>query len=152
MLLLMMIESMGEKMEKPQLSSIAPRGTIRRFTAAGGSNTLLFWIFWEVLRISPALDLFSETGVWTVAWIMSCTISHFTHRYFTFDKRKDVRNTMLGAYTVYAIGGVLSTISYNAIYSMVDWEIRIIFILNVLIWGLFTWVSLRWFVFGYTDD
>ena len=143
---------MGEKMEKPQLSSIAPRGTIRRFTAAGGINTLLFWIFWEVLRISPALDIFSETGVWAVAWIMSCTIAHFTHRYFTFDKRKDVRNTMLGAYTVYAIGGVLSTISYNAIYSMVDWEIRIIFILNVLIWGLFTWVSMRWFVFGYTDD
>ena len=59
---------------------------------------------------------------------------------------------MLGAYTVYAIGGVLSTVSYNTIYSMVDWEIRIVFVLNMLIWGLFTWASMRWFVFGYTDD
>ena len=70
------------------VSQLAPRGTIRRFASAGAINTLLFWIFWEVLRLSPALELLSETGVWAAAWVISCTISHFTHRYFTFDGKR----------------------------------------------------------------
>ena len=138
-------------MDKQQFSAIAPRGTIRRFGAAGAVNTILFWIFWEILRISPALGLLSETGVWAVAWVISCTIAHFTHRFFTFDGRKDVKTTMLGAFAVYAIGGALSTISYELLVSNLDLQIRIIFAINVLIWGLFTWASMRWFVFGYED-
>ena len=90
-------------MDKEQFSQLAPRGTIRRFASAGAINTLLFWIFWEVLRLSPALELLSETGIWATAWVMSCTIAHFTHRYFTFDGRKDVKTTMLGAFGVYAV-------------------------------------------------
>ncbi len=138
-------------MDKEQFSAIAPRGTIRRFATAGAVNTLLFWIFWEILRISPALEILSETGIWAVAWVISCTIAHFTHRYFTFDGRKDVKTTMLGAFTVYAIGGALSTISYELLVSNLDLQIRIIFVINMLIWGLFTWASMRWFVFGYDD-
>ena len=130
---------------------MAPRGTIRRFATAGAVNTLFFWILWEILRFSPALELFSETGVWAISWIISCTIAHFTHRYFTFDGRKDVRATILGAFTVYAIGGALSTISYELLVSNLDFQIRIIFVINTLIWGLFTWASMRWFVFGYDD-
>ena len=57
-------------MDKEQFSQLAPRGTIRRFASAGAINTLLFWIFWEVLRLSPALELLSETGVWAAAWVM----------------------------------------------------------------------------------
>ena len=138
-------------MEKNQLSDLAPRGTIRRFASAGAINTILFWIFWEVLRLSPALNLFSETGVWATAWIMSCTIAHFTHRYFTFDGRKDIKATMIGAFAVYAIGGVLSTLSYDFLVSNFDLQIRILFIFNMLIWGLFTWASMRWFVFEYEE-
>ena len=138
-------------MDKEQFSAIAPRGTIRRFATAGAVNTLFFWILWEILRFSPALQLFSETGVWAISWIISCTIAHFTHRYFTFDGRKDVRATILGAFTVYAIGGALSTISYELLVSNLDFHIRIIFVINTLIWGLFTWASMRWFVFGYDD-
>ena len=138
-------------MDKEQFSAIAPRGTIRRFATAGAVNTLLFWIFWEILRISPALEILSETGIWAVAWVISCTIAHFTHRYFTFDGRKDVKTTILGAFTVYAIGGALSTISYELLVSNLDLQIRIIFVINMLIWGLFTWASMRWFVFGYDD-
>ena len=70
----------GGVVDKTQLSTIAPRGTIRRFASAGAINTLLFWLFWEILRISPALAYISETGAWAVAWVMSCTIAHFTHR------------------------------------------------------------------------
>ena len=138
-------------MDKEQLSAMAPRGTIRRFATAGAVNTLFFWILWEILRFSPALELFSETGVWAISWIISCTIAHFTHRYFTFDGRKDVRATILGAFTVYAIGGALSTISYELLVSNLDFHIRIIFVINTLIWGLFTWACMRWFVFGYDD-
>lgn len=138
-------------MDKEQFSAMAPRGTIRRFATAGAVNTLFFWILWEILRFSPALELFSETGVWAISWIISCTIAHFTHRYFTFDGRKDVRATILGAFTVYAIGGALSTISYELLVSNLDFHIRIIFVINTLIWGLFTWASMRWFVFGYDD-
>ena len=141
----------GGCVEKTQLSAIAPRGTIRRFASAGAINTLLFWLFWELLRLSPVLELVSETGVWAFAWVMSCTIAHFTHRYFTFDGRKDVKSTMIGAFIVYAVGGVLSTISYNLLVANLSLPIRVIFIINMLISGLFTWASMRWFVFEYND-
>ena len=138
-------------MDNQTFSAIAPRGTIRRFASAGALNTLLFWIFWEVLRISPTLELLSETGVWAVAWIVSCSIAHFTHRYFTFDGRKDLKVTMMGAFAVYAVGGGLSTLTYDMLVSNLQTHIRTIFITNMLIWGIFTWASMRWFVFGYDD-
>ena len=138
-------------MDRTQLSTIAPRGTIRRFASAGAINTLLFWLFWEILRLSPALAYISETGAWAVAWVMSCTIAHFTHRYFTFDGRKDVKATMIGALAVYAIGGVLSTLSYDILVANLTLQIRIIFIINMLVSGLFTWASMRWLVFEYKD-
>ena len=138
-------------MDRTQLSTIAPRGTIRRFASAGAINTLLFWLFWEILRLSPALAYISETGAWAVAWVMSCTIAHFTHRYFTFDGRKDVKATMIGALAVYAIGGVLSTLSYDILVANLTLQIRIIFIINMLVSGLFTWASMRWLVFEYKE-
>ena len=141
----------GGVVDKTQLATIAPRGTIRRFASAGAINTLLFWLFWEILRLSPALAYISETGAWAVAWVMSCTIAHFTHRYFTFDGRKDVKATMIGALAVYAIGGVLSTLSYDILVANLTLQIRIIFIINMLISGLFTWASMRWLVFEYKD-
>tara|TARA_B100000941_G_scaffold159313_1_gene113287 strand:- start:264 stop:701 length:438 start_codon:yes stop_codon:yes gene_type:complete len=141
----------GGLVDKTQLSAIAPRGTIRRFASAGAINTLLFWLFWELLRLSPALTYISETGAWAVAWVMSCTIAHFTHRYLTFDGRKDIKATMIGAFAVYAIGGVLSTLSYDILVANLTLPIRIIFIINMLISGLFTWASMRWFVFEYQD-
>ena len=60
----------GGVVDKTQLATIAPRGTIRRFASAGAINTLLFWLFWEILRLSPALAYISETGAWAVAWVM----------------------------------------------------------------------------------
>ena len=139
-------------MKEPDFSVLAPRGTIRRFGAAGGFNTLLFWIFWELLRFSPVLTILSETAVWAFSWVLSCTIAHFVHRYFTFDGRKDVRSTMFGALVVYSIGGVLSTMSYDYLYSNIDTQIRLIFVINILIWGLFTWAAMRWLVFDYSPD
>ena len=136
-------------MDKILVSQLAPEAQLGA-SHSRTINTLLFWIFWEVLRLSPA-SLLSETGVWATAWVMSCTIAHFTHRYFTFDGRKDVKTTMLGAFGVYAVGGVLSTLSYEYLVSNLDLFIRIIFVTNMLIWGLFTLATMRWFVFEYDD-
>lgn len=141
----------GGLVDKTQLFAIAPRGTIRRFASAGAINTLLFWLFWELLRLSPALTYISETGAWAAAWVMSCTIAHFTHRYFTFDGRKDVKATMIGALAVYAVGGILSTVFYDILVANLTLPIRITFIINMLVWGLFTWACMRWFVFEYQD-
>ena len=58
---------------------------------------------------------------------------------------------MIGALAVYAIGGVLSTLSYDILVANLTLEIRIIFIINMLVSGLFTWASMRWFVFEYKD-
>ena len=58
---------------------------------------------------------------------------------------------MLGAFAVYAVGGILSTLSYEYLVSNLDLFIRMIFVINMLIWGLFTWASMRWFVFEYDD-
>lgn len=139
-------------MTKKDLADVLPRGTLQRFATAGGVNSLIFWILWELLRISPLLEYITETGAWAVSWIISCTIAHFVHRIFTFDGRRDIKKTMLGAFTVYSFGGVLSTLTYNLIYNGTSLDIRLIFGMNLLIWGFFTWASMRWLVFGYSND
>ena len=58
---------------------------------------------------------------------------------------------MIGALAVYAIGGVLSTLSYDILVANLTLQIRIIFIINMLVSGLFTWASMRWLVFEYKE-
>jgi hypothetical protein len=44
-----------------------------------------------------------------------------------------------------------STLSFDAMLDLLSaFPIRLLFLLNIGIWGLFTWASMRWFVFGYT--
>ena len=45
-----------------------------------------------------------------------------------------------------------STLSYDALISMTSAPIRLIFLVNMLCWGLFTWATMRWFVFGYASE
>ncbi len=71
---------------------------------------------------------------------------------FTFDGRKNVKNTILGALSVYAFGMAGSTLSYDALITLFDAPIRLLFLINMLGWGLFTWATMRWFVFGYTSE
>ena len=59
---------------------------------------------------------------------------------------------MLGALSVYAFGMAGSTLSYDALLSMSDAPIRLLFLINMLGWGVFTWATMRWFVFGYTSE
>lgn len=133
------------------MSEVLPRGTLQRFGIAGGFNTFLFWIIWELLRVSPLYDATGETALWSLSWLASSVVAHFVHRTFTFDGRRNVRTTVLGAVSVYAVGMMGSTLSFDAMLDLLTaFPIRLLFLLNIGIWGLFTWASMRWFVFGYT--
>ncbi|MBT5594831.1 MAG: hypothetical protein HOJ60_04770 [Euryarchaeota archaeon] len=134
------------------VAEVLPRGTLQRFGIAGGFNTFLFWIIWELLRSTILLDLLNETAIWSISWAMSSLSAHYVHRFFTFDGRKNVKNTIMGALSVYAFGMAGSTLSYDALLSMTSAPIRLVFLVNMLGWGLFTWSTMRWFVFGYTTE
>ena len=133
------------------MSEVLPRGTLQRFGIAGGFNTFIFWIIWETLRLSPLCDVAGETVLWSLSWLASSVVAHFVHRRFTFDGRRNVRTTVLGAISVYAVGMMGSTLSFDVMLDLLTtFPIRLLFLLNIGIWGLFTWASMRWFVFGYT--
>lgn len=133
------------------MSEVLPRGTLQRFGIAGGFNTFIFWIIWEILRLSPLYDASGETVLWSLSWLASSIVAHFVHRKFTFDGRRNVRTTVLGAISVYAVGMMGSTLSFDVMLDLLStFPIRLLFLLNIGIWGLFTWASMRWFVFGYT--
>jgi len=134
------------------MSEVLPRGgTLQRFGIAGGFNTFIFWIIWETLRLSPLYDAAGETVLWSLSWLASSVVAHFVHRRFTFDGRRNVRTTVLGAISVYAVGMMGSTLSFDVMLDLLTtFPIRLLFLLNIGIWGLFTWASMRWFVFGYT--
>ena len=133
------------------MSEVIPRGTLQRFGIAGGFNTFIFWIIWETLRLSPLYDAAGETVLWSLSWLASSVVAHFVHRRFTFDGRRNVRTTVLGAISVYAVGMMGSTLSFDVMLDLLTtFPIRLLFLLNIGIWGLFTWASMRWFVFGYT--
>ena len=133
------------------MSGVLPRGTLQRFGIAGGFNTFIFWIIWEILRLSPLYDASGETVLWSLSWLASSIVAHFVHRKFTFDGRRNVRTTVLGAISVYAVGMMGSTLSFDVMLDLLStFPIRLLFLLNIGIWGLFTWASMRWFVFGYT--
>lgn len=133
------------------MSEVLPRGTLQRFGIAGGFNTFIFWIIWETLRLSPLYDSTGETALWSLSWLASSIVAHYVHRMFTFDGRRNVRTTVLGAISVYAVGMMGSTLSFDVMLDLLTaFPIRLLFLLNIGIWGLFTWASMRWFVFGYT--
>jgi hypothetical protein len=82
----------------------------------------------------------------------SSIIAHFVHRVFTFDGRRNLRTTVLGAVSVYAVGMMGSTLTFDTMLTMFDHlPIRLLFFINIAVWGLFTWASMRWLVFGYTN-
>ena len=138
-------------MSKPSMSEVLPRGTLQRFGTGGGFNKFIFWIIWETLRLSPLYDVAGETVLWSLSWLASSVVAHFVHRRFTFDGRRNVRTTVLGAISVYAVGIMGSTLSFDVMLDLLTtFPIRLLFLLNIGIWGLFTWASMRWFVFGYT--
>jgi putative flippase GtrA len=138
-------------MSKPSIAEVLPRGTLQRFGIAGGFNTFFFWVIWELLRISPLYAESNETLFWSISWVCSSFVAHFVHRVFTFDGRRNIKKTALGALSVYAVGMMGSTLTFDGMLVLLDEvPIRLLFLANIAVWGLFTWASMRWFVFGYT--
>ena len=126
-------------MSKPKMDDVLPRGTLQRFGIAGGFNTFIFWIIWELLRISPIYELLNETLLWSLSWFASSIIAHFVHRAFTFDGRRNVRTTVLGAISVYAVGMMGSTLTFDIMLDLLSHlPIRLLFLVNIGIWGVFT--------------
>ena len=93
----------------------------------------------------------SDTIAWAAGWFFSSLSAHFVHRHFTFDGRKDVHQTTVGALSVYAFGLVGSTLTFDSLTILSDLPIRLIFFINVCCRGIFTWGMMKWMVFGYTD-
>ena len=121
-------------MSKPSMSEVLPRGTLQRFGIAGGFNTFIFWIIWETLRLSPLYDAAGETVLWSLSWLASSVVAHFVHRRFTFDGRRNVRTTVLGAISVYAVGMMGSTLSFDVMLDLLTtFPIRLLFLLLSLI-------------------
>ena len=133
------------------MSEVLPEAPSSALALRAGFNTFIFWIIWETLRLSPLYDAAGETVLWSLSWLASSVVAHFVHRRFTFDGRRNVRTTVLGAISVYAVGMMGSTLSFDVMLDLLTtFPIRLLFLLNIGIWGLFTWASMRWFVFGYT--
>ena len=71
-----------------RLDELVPRGSLLRFSIAGGFNSAIFFFCWLTL-----LAVFSKTDVrllWGLCWGSTGVFAHFVHRSFTFDDRKPV--------------------------------------------------------------
>ena len=105
----------------------------------------------EIGRKIESIEFLGTALLWSISWVGSSIIAHFVHRIFTFDGRRDVSKTVLGAISVYAVGMMGSTLTYDSMLNLFEEvPIRLLFLINIAVWGLFTWASMRWLVFGYT--
>ena len=134
-------------------SNVAPRGSLQRFGLAGAFNSLIFFILWELLRFFTSNDKASIQFAWGVAWALASFLAHFVHRWFTFDKRKSVQWTIGSSTIAYAFSLTGSTYTIGLAATQNSGTLRMLGILNMLVWGLIIWVILRILVFQYkTED
>ena len=132
------------------LNQWAPRGSLQRFGLAGGVNSGVFFLLWELLMV-----LSTETDIrymWAFAWGSSGVMAHFVHRHFTFDARKSVRWTLPTAVPVYALSLVGSSITIGMLSEAFPNNLRWLGVLNLLAWGLLIWLAMRLFVFQFQSD
>ena len=83
------------------LDERVPRGSLVRFSVAGGFNSLIFYLTWVVL-----LATFAGTDVrllWGACWGATGVLAHYVHRWFTFDNRKPVSWTLPTAVPVLSL-------------------------------------------------
>jgi len=121
------------------------KGSLQRFGLAGGFNTLLFLILIEIFYA-----IFEESFapvIWAVSWILTSYIAHFIHRWFTFDTTEPIQKTIPLVAILYIIGMLGSTWTYVKFLDILTIDIRLIALLNVLLWGAVTWLSMRVLIF-----
>lgn len=129
------------------LDERVPRGSLVRFSIAGGFNSTIFYLVWMLL-----LAMFANGDVrllWGICWGVTGVLAHYVHRWFTFDDRKPVSWTLGTAVPVYVIslGGSALTIGWLNESSPVD--VRVLGMANLLAWGVIVWLMLRLLVFQY---
>ncbi|MAI40473.1 MAG: hypothetical protein CMA09_04170 [Euryarchaeota archaeon] len=134
-------------------SNVAPRGSLQRFGLAGAFNSLIFFILWELFRFFSSNDKASIQFAWGAAWGLASFLAHFVHRWFTFDKRKSVQWTIGSSTIAYALSLTGSTYTIGLAATQNSGTLRMLGILNMLVWGLIIWAIMRILVFQYkTED
>ena len=130
------------------LDERVPRGSLVRFSMAGGFNSLIFYLMWVVL-----LAMFTGTDVrllWGVCWGATGVFAHYVHRWFTFDDRKPVSWTLPTAIPVYVISLGGSSLTIGWLDDLFSEDVRILGMVNLLAWGVIVWLMLRVLVFQYS--
>ena len=130
------------------LDERVPRGSLIRFSMAGGFNSLIFYLTWVVL-----LAMFAGTDVrllWGVCWGATGVFAHYVHRWFTFDNRKPVSWTLSTAVPVYVISLGGSSLTIGWLDDLFSEDVRLLGMTNLLAWGVVVWLMLRLLVFQYS--
>ena len=135
--------------EDSKFSTLAPRGSLQRFTLAGGFNSVVFFALWECIRFFLDDDKTSIRLAWAVAWGATAFMAHFIHRWFTFDARKSMQWTIGSSFGAYAFSLTGSTYTIGLFAGEPGDTLRLLGILNMLVWGLIIWAIMRLFVFQY---
>ena len=130
-----------------RLDSWAPRGSVQRFALAGGFNSGLFWVMWELFIV-----LFADVDLrmlWGVAWGLTGVMAHFVHRMFTFDGHRAVKLTLSASIPVYVGSLIGSSYTIGILADLApDW-LRVLGLLNMAVWGVLIWATMRVFVFRF---
>ena len=130
------------------LDQRVPRGSIIRFSIAGGFNSFLFYVCWAGLML-----MLADADVrilWGICWGATGVLAHFVHRWFTFDDRKPVAWTLSTAVPVYVSSLVGSSITIGWLSTTYATDVRLMGLLNLLAWGVIVWLLMRLFVFQYS--
>ena len=130
------------------LDERVPRGSLIRFSIAGGFNSLIFYLTWIVL-----LATFAGTDVrllWGACWGATGVFAHYVHRWFTFDDRKPVSWTLPTAVPVYIISLGGSSLTIGWLDDLFSEDVRLLGVANLLVWGVIVWLMLRVLVFQYS--
>ena len=131
------------------LDERVPRGSLIRFSMAGGFNSLIFYLTWVAL-----LAMFVGTDVrllWGVCWGATGVFAHYVHRWFTFDDRKPVSWTLATAVPVYIISLGGSSLTIGWLDDLFAEDVRLLGMVNLLAWGIVIWLMLRVLVFQYSS-
>lgn len=148
----MLLRTMISMESESKFSNAVPRGSLQRFGLAGAFNSLIFFILWELLRFFTSNDKASIQFAWGVAWALASFLAHFVHRWFTFDKRKSVQWTIGSSTIAYALSLTGSTYTIGLAATQNSGTLRMLGILNMLVWGLIIWAIMRMLVFQYRTE
>ena len=130
------------------LDERVPRGSLIRFSIAGGFNSIVFYLIWVLL-----LAMFAGGDVrllWAACWGTTSVLAHYVHRWFTFDDRKPVSWTLSTAVPVYFISLGGSTLTIGWLSDSFSGDVRVLGMVNLVAWGVMLWLLLRLLVFQYS--